>query len=86
LNENAFIPKNVCGSCVAKFCVLLETLHIDFEIDMIYLSSVCMSGIEYGTIWKLYATPILSVVLIILITCFLWLARLVVVYFVLSVY
>jgi hypothetical protein len=43
----------VCGNRVARFGVLLGTLHIALVTDMICLSNFLISRIEYGIAWKL---------------------------------
>jgi hypothetical protein len=70
LKENASIPNRLCESCVARFGVLLGTLHISFVFAIMYFSSFLMSGMEHDTAWKLYATSILSVMLTIFIFCY----------------
>jgi hypothetical protein len=70
LNEKASIPNSLCGSCIARFGVLLGTLQIALVNVIICLSSFLISSIEYGIAWKLYSTPSLSTVFTILIFCF----------------
>jgi hypothetical protein len=70
LKENASIPNRLCGSHVARFGVLLETLHIVFVIAIMCLSSFLMFGMEYGIAQKLYATSILNTMFTIFIFCF----------------
>jgi hypothetical protein len=49
LRECAFSPYWSCGSCVVIFGVLFGSPHIVFWRPIIFLSSLIMFGIEYGT-------------------------------------
>ena len=81
LEEKVSIPNSLCGSCVARFGVLLGTLHIALVSDMTYLSNFLMSGIDYETAWKLYSTPGLNTVFTVLFFVLLLLMRLITVCF-----
>jgi hypothetical protein len=48
LSEKAFMPNSLCNSCVARFGVLLGTLHIALVMDIIFLSNFFMLCSEYG--------------------------------------
>ena len=63
------MPNRLFGNCVARLGVPRGSLHIIFVILIISLSSFLMSGMEYGTAWKLYATPGLRTVFTIFIFC-----------------
>lgn len=51
--ENASMPKRVWGSCVVILGVLRGSLQMFLVVLMINLSSFLISGMEYGTAWKL---------------------------------
>lgn len=48
---------------MVKLGVLVGSLHIILVVKIVILFSFLIVSIEYGIMWKLYVTPIVSIVL-----------------------